>query len=614
MKKVLAIILTLVAIAAATKVYFTFYGNHGTEVVRPAFALTESRRLTLEKIALSKVNTKLHFSVNTPGELPALDSLAICLLTDKGDTIAYEGADVTSGQDSVTLYFKALPRSAKTFSLVGYDKGWYGIRTDGKGYAPQKAKASEYPTDKPLPEYCITGGTAYIEGRFIGFVPDAVAYYFLATQDLVTGRNEVVSYSDSITGDFLVQKYGLHNHAVYCIFPGDATGDFWFFPGYRTTVTIDLPAIMAKKYELTGHENAGKGVTFGGQTGDISQVLWDLTHIDWQTVIKHDAAAEITYKEYHTIHWDTLQARLNNIEHSAEYNKRQKQLASLFIQKEYIRNIISYPSWLKNSLRRAKVSNVDSVYAIKMADYTLEDSHAGEIALFDRTSNVGLWVIRDASILPYALANGLTDNPATHWMQSFERAQEMCRAINMKPLAPDAPEWGNPMPPFEDEVHRYNDYMRAETARLEKELTTDVKVCSAPVKYEGTILDYIASEYKGKIVLVDCWATWCGPCKTGIEQIKEYKNELKDEPVAFVYLTNGSSPYETWSDMIKNISGYHYRLSNDDWNTIPSINGIPRYFLLDEKGNVVMDVAGWGKDSLERFKSKINGLLKGMKR
>lgn len=614
MKKVFAIILSLAVIAAATKVYFTFCGNHGREVVRPAFALTESSSLTLEKIALDKVDTKLHFSANTPGELPALDSLAICLLADNGDTIAYEGADVTSGQDSVTLHFKALPRSVKTFSLVGYDKGWYGIRADGKGYAPQKAKAGKYPADEPLPEYVVAGDTAYIEGRFIGFVPDAVVYYLFATQDLVTGRDEVVRYSDSITGDFLVKKYGLHNHAVFCFFPGGATGDFWFFPGYRTTVTIDLPAIMAKKYGLTGHENAGKGVTFGGQTGDISQVLWDLTHMDLQTVIDPDAAVEITYKEYQAIHWDTLQARLKSFEHSAEYNKRQKQLALLFTQKEYVRNIINYPSWLKNSLRKVKVGNVDSVYAIKMADYTLEDSHAGEIALFDRTSNVGLWVIRDASVLPYALANGLTDNPATRWMQSYEHAREMCRAISLKPLDADAPEWDSLTPPFADEVRHYNDYMRAETARLEKELTADVKVCSAPVKYEGTILDYIASEYKGKIVLVDCWATWCRPCKTGIEQIKEYKAELKDEPVAFVYLTNGSSPYETWSDMVKNISGYHYRLSGDDWNTIPSINGIPRYFLLDEKGNVVMDVAGWGKDSLERFKSKINGLLKGMKR
>ena len=614
MKKVFAVILALVVVAVATKMYFTFCSNQGREVVRPAFALTESRSMTLEKITLNNVDTRLHFSANAPGELPALDSLAICLLADNGDTIACEGVDVSNGQDSVTLCFKALPRSAKTFSLVGYDKGWYGIRADGKGYAPQKAKAGKYPVDEPLPEYVVVGDTAYIEGRFIGFAPDAVAYYLFATQDLVTGRDEVARHSDSITGDFQFKKYGQHNHAVYCIFPGGATGDFWFFPGYHTTVTIDLPAIMAKKHELTGHENAGKGVTFGGQAGDISQVLWDLTHIDWQTVIKHDVAAEITYEEYRAIHWDTLQARLKNIGHSADYNKRQKQVASLFTQKEYIRNIINYPSWLKNSLRRAKVGNVDSVYASKMANYTLVDSHAGEIALFDRTSNVALWVIRDASVFPYALANGLTDNPATRWMQGFEHAQEMCRAINMKPLDGDAPEWDSLMPPFADEVRHYNDYMRAEMARLKKELTADVKVCSAPVKYEGSILDYIASEYKGKIVLVDCWATWCRPCKTGIEQMKEYKAELKGEPVAFVYLTNGSSPYETWRDMIRNISGYHYRLSGDDWNTIPSINGIPRYFLLDEEGNVVMDVTGWGKDSLERFKSKINGLLKDMKR
>ena len=37
-----------------------------------------------------------------------------------------------------------------------------------------------------------------------------------------------------------------------------------------------------------------------------------------------------------------------------------------------------------------------------------------------------------------------------------------------------------------------------------------------------------------------------------------------------------------------------------------------RYFLCDENGKVIMDVEGWGKNSLERFKSKINELLKEM--
>ena len=88
---------------------------------------------------------------------------------------------------------------------------------------------------------------------------------------------------------------------------------------------------------------------------------------------------------------------------------------------------------------------------------------------------------------------------------------------------------------------------------------------------------------------------------------------MEGKPVVFVYLTNGSSPYQEWSNTIMGIPGYHYRLSDEDWNTIPNINGIPRYFLCDENGNVVMDVEGWGKNSLERFKSKINELLNDMK-
>lgn len=78
------------------------------------------------------------------------------------------------------------------------------------------------------------------------------------------------------------------------------------------------------------------------------------------------------------------------------------------------------------------------------------------------------------------------------------------------------------------------------------------------------IFDSIISRFAGKVVLVDFWATWCGPCLGGISRIKPLKEEMKDSNVAFVYITNETSPLPTYRNMIPTIKGQHYRLNNDE--------------------------------------------------
>ncbi|MBD0724483.1 hypothetical protein B6A10_04755 [Flavobacterium sp. L1I52] len=100
----------------------------------------------------------------------------------------------------------------------------------------------------------------------------------------------------------------------------------------------------------------------------------------------------------------------------------------------------------------------------------------------------------------------------------------------------------------------------------------------------------IMNKYKGKVVYVDFWATWCGPCRSGIERIKPLKEEMKEKDIVFVYLTNQSSPEKTYSAMIPDIKGEYYRLSTDDWNYLAekfNVSGIPHYVLVGKNGEVI---------------------------
>ncbi|MDR6784377.1 TlpA family protein disulfide reductase [Pedobacter africanus] len=104
------------------------------------------------------------------------------------------------------------------------------------------------------------------------------------------------------------------------------------------------------------------------------------------------------------------------------------------------------------------------------------------------------------------------------------------------------------------------------------------------------IFDNMMSKFAGKVVLVDFWATWCGPCLGGISRIKPLKEEMKDSNIAFVYITNETSPLPTYQNMVPTIKGQHYRLNNDEWGYLADkfkISGIPHMVLVNKEGKVV---------------------------
>lgn len=101
------------------------------------------------------------------------------------------------------------------------------------------------------------------------------------------------------------------------------------------------------------------------------------------------------------------------------------------------------------------------------------------------------------------------------------------------------------------------------------------------------VLDAIIEKNKGKIQLIDMWATWCVGCR---QTIKEYEPLKKDFPdVVFVYLTNETSPLDLWKKLIPDIAGEHYRLDAKQWDylwTRFKLQGVPYYLIIDEKGTI----------------------------
>lgn len=99
------------------------------------------------------------------------------------------------------------------------------------------------------------------------------------------------------------------------------------------------------------------------------------------------------------------------------------------------------------------------------------------------------------------------------------------------------------------------------------------------------------ADFKGKVVYIDVWATWCGPCIAEHPYMEKLQKQYEDKNVAFLAISVDSSP-EPWKKMVdkKKLGGVHL-YAEGAWDaTIMkkyAISGIPRFILIDQEGNIV---------------------------
>lgn len=110
----------------------------------------------------------------------------------------------------------------------------------------------------------------------------------------------------------------------------------------------------------------------------------------------------------------------------------------------------------------------------------------------------------------------------------------------------------------------------------------------------GRLVKEMIAHHKGKYILMDLWATSCGPCRVGISNSKKFRMRNLDNPdFASIFVTDESlSPRKDYEEFAaENFVGEdsHY-LSNENYNLLRELfgfNGIPRYVLFDREGKVI---------------------------
>lgn len=136
---------------------------------------------------------------------------------------------------------------------------------------------------------------------------------------------------------------------------------------------------------------------------------------------------------------------------------------------------------------------------------------------------------------------------------------------------------------------------------------------------EGAVLPDIALEdpdgkihrltdFRGKYLYIDLWASWCGPCCREVPYLQELEKELKNPAVRFISISVDTDR-KAWKEKMQqlNMHGDQYIVTGDDFVTMMNVKGIP-HFLLYSKDGTLMQYKADRPSSGEKLKGMLSRL------
>ena len=118
-------------------------------------------------------------------------------------------------------------------------------------------------------------------------------------------------------------------------------------------------------------------------------------------------------------------------------------------------------------------------------------------------------------------------------------------------------------------------------------------------------------QYRGKVVYLDFWASWCGPCRQSLPLLNELRNELGSEHFEVIAINLDQNP----EDGKRFLQKYpvNYPVLTDTTGSTPQkyqLSGMPTSYLIDQKGNIQGAHQGFRRSDIDKIRKAVQTLMK----
>jgi thiol-disulfide isomerase/thioredoxin len=125
---------------------------------------------------------------------------------------------------------------------------------------------------------------------------------------------------------------------------------------------------------------------------------------------------------------------------------------------------------------------------------------------------------------------------------------------------------------------------------------------------------YNSGDLKGKVVVMNFWTTWCGPCRMEMPELNEIKEKFSGKEVLFVSFCSNIDSIRPLENFYKKIPFNYNTVIGEDAkkaNELFHINAIPVNVVVDKKGDIVFLMTGYSLTTPSKIRKKIKSCLKG---
>lgn len=598
-------------------------------VERPPFLAWSSSSIEVDKIVMSDTVTTVYIKafyrpnywikIATGSFLKDNNGMLYPIRRGIGITLDKEFWMPESGEAEFQLTFPPIPQNVTSLDFSEGDfegafKIW-GIQLDKKTFnkckLPDDVSVPKTDHKMELPIPITQYGKAILKGRILDWKEGMPDKGNLRFQDIIREKSQ--------EGIIKIQKDGTFYHEMnvftvtpcYISFPF-GTVRYLLAPGETTSIAINLRENARKQSHLRNADKPyGKEVYYGGYLAGVQQELADHP-------ISFNFFNDNTYDEYQkrmkTLYGKTPEeykalalAKMPEFRKQISQSKGSpayKEILSAELELTAAMMVLDTESTLKRAYimaheldreRASKYYNETNIDIPEAYYKSLKDfSHiASPKAYYSRMYPTFLDYITYAGINETVIKgfdtneNQIVQDLTAHKMGAFIK--------EYNPLTNEQKVEVSSMP------DAYREVLLAMNDELLKLIEINKKKTGFTVNEAGEVSNEdlfasIISKFRGHILLVDFWATWCGPCRMANKEMAPMKEELKDKDIIYLYITGETSPIGTWKNMIPDIHGEHFRVTEEQWAYLRetfNIKGVPTYFVIDREGNITYRETGF---------------------